>query len=88
MASDVRPPFDRLTPQLQGLLPALGISEPTEAQIAGVPKVLDGDHLVLIAPTGMGKTEAVTLPLLDILLRRMDGEGEDAQRGFQLLYIT
>ncbi|UCC93492.1 MAG: DEAD/DEAH box helicase, partial [Thermoplasmata archaeon] len=88
MASDVLPPFDRLTPQLQGLLPALGITEPTEAQLAAVPRVLDGDNLVLIAPTGMGKTEAVTLPLLDILVRRMDEEGEDARRGFQLLYIT
>ncbi|NIP35873.1 MAG: DEAD/DEAH box helicase, partial [Thermoplasmata archaeon] len=46
------------------------------------------DHLVLIAPTGMGKTEAVTLPLLDILVRRMEEEGEDARRGFQILYIT
>ncbi len=88
MASDVLPPFDRLTPQLQGLLPALGMSEPTEAQLAAVPRVLKGDHLVLIAPTGMGKTEAVTLPLLDILVRRMEEEGEDARRGFQILYIT
>jgi ATP-dependent Lhr-like helicase len=88
MASDVHPPFNRLTPQLQGLLPALGISEPTEAQLAAVPRVLDGDDLLLIAPTGMGKTEAVALPLLDILVRRMEEEGEDARRGFQLLYIT
>ena len=88
MASEVRPPFDRLTHPLQGLLPALGITEPTEAQLAAVPRVLDGENLLLIAPTGMGKTEAVTLPLLDILVRRMDEEGEDARRGFQLLYIT
>jgi len=88
MASEVRPPFDRLTPQLQGLLPTLGITEPTEAQLAAVPRVLEGDDLVLIAPTGMGKTEAVVLPLLDILVRRIEEEGEDARRGFQLLYIT
>jgi ATP-dependent Lhr-like helicase len=88
MASVVPPPFDRLTPQLQGLLPALGITEATEAQLAAVPRVLEGDNLVLIAPTGMGKTEAVALPLLDNLVRRVEEEGEDARRGFQLLYIT
>ena len=88
MAREVHPPFDRLAPQLQGLLPALGISEPTEAQLAAVPRVLDGDNLLLIAPTGMGKTEAVTLPLLDNLLRRMDGGDGEARKGFQLLYIT
>ncbi len=88
MASDVHPPFDRLSPQVQGLLPGLGITEPTEAQLAAVPRVLAGDHLLLIAPTGMGKTEAVTLPLLDNLLGRLiDGDAE-GHKGFQLLYIT
>ncbi len=88
MASRVPPPFDLLSPQLQGLLSPLGISEPTEAQLAAVPHVMAGENLLLIAPTGMGKTEAVTLPLLDRLVGRVEGEGEDARRGFQLLYIT
>ena len=88
MASDVRPPFDRLSPQLQGLLPGLGITEPTEAQLAAVPRVLAKEHLLLIAPTGMGKTEAVTLPLLDNLLRRIIEGDVEGHKGFQLLYIT
>ncbi len=88
MASDVLPPFDRLSPQLQGLLPNLGISEPTEAQLAALPRVLAGENLVLIAPTGMGKTEAVVLPLLDNLLRHIIEGGVEGHKGFQLLYIT
>ena len=58
MASGAPYPFDRLSPQLQGLLPSLGITAPTEAQLAAVPRVLQGENLLLIAPTGMGKTEA------------------------------
>ncbi len=88
MASEVRPPFDRLSPQLQGLLPSLGISEPTEAQLAAVSRVLAEEHLLLIAPTGMGKTEAVALPLLDNLLRHIAEGDAEAHKGFQLLYIT
>ena len=88
MASNARPPFDRLSPQLQGLLPTLGITEPTEAQLAAVPRVLAEEHLLLIAPTGMGKTEAVTLPLLDNLLRRLIEGDAEGHKGFQLLYIT
>ena len=88
MASAVAPPFDRLSPVVQGLLPKLGISEPTEAQQAAIPRVLAGEHLVLIAPTGMGKTEAVTLPLLDLLLARASGPDPEMRKGIQLLYVT
>ncbi len=88
MAIDVHPPFDRLSPQVQGLLPGLGITKPTEAQLAAVPRVLAEEHLLLIAPTGMGKTEAVTLPLLDNLLRRIIEGDAEGHKGFQLLYIT
>ena len=88
MASTVAPPFDRLSPVVQGLLPKLGISEPTEAQQAAIPRVLAGEHLLLIAPTGMGKTEAVTLPLLDTLLARTSGPDPEIRKGIQILYVT
>ncbi|NOQ55138.1 MAG: DEAD/DEAH box helicase, partial [Thermoplasmata archaeon] len=65
-----------------------GITKPTEAQLAAVPRVLAEEHLLLIAPTGMGKTEAVTLPLLDNLLRRIIEGDAEGHKGFQLLYIT
>jgi ATP-dependent Lhr-like helicase len=88
MASFPQPPFDSLSPQVQQLLPRLGIAEPTEAQLAALPHVLAGEHILLVAPTGMGKTEAVVLPLLDRLHARVASGGPGADRGFQLLYIT
>ncbi len=88
MASAPRPPFDRLSPEVQRLLPELGIDEPTEAQLAAVPHVLNGDNLLLVAPTGMGKTEAVVLPLLDRLLGRLGSADAEDGKGFQLLYVT
>ena len=71
MASSPQPPFDRLSPQVQQLLSRLGIAEPTEAQLAALPHVLRGEHLLLVAPAGMGKTEAVVLPILDRLHARV-----------------
>ncbi|MDD1670487.1 MAG: DEAD/DEAH box helicase, partial [Methanomicrobiales archaeon] len=55
-----------------------GLSEP---QAAAIPPLLAGNHLVLIAPTGSGKTESAMLPVFDRLVRE---EGP----GFRALYIT
>jgi ATP-dependent Lhr-like helicase len=55
-----------------------GLSEP---QAAAIPPLLEGSHLVLIAPTGSGKTESAMLPVFDRLVRE---EGP----GFRALYIT
>jgi ATP-dependent Lhr-like helicase len=55
-----------------------GLSEP---QAAAIPPLLAGRHLVLIAPTGSGKTESAMLPVFDRLVRE---EGP----GFRALYIT
>ena len=88
MASPPVPPFDRLSPRVRALLPGLGITAPTEAQQAALPHVLAGEHVLLVAPTGMGKTEAVVLPMLDRLLGRISTGEPDSDRGFQLLYVT
>lgn len=42
--------------------------------------------MLLLAPTGMGKTESAILPLFELLLRRRAARREE--RGVQLLYIT
>ncbi len=54
----------------------------TEPQIESIPIILRGDNLLLMAPTGTGKTEAALLPALS----RMVLSGE--RRGVRLLYIT
>jgi ATP-dependent Lhr-like helicase len=39
----------------------------TAPQIAAVPRVLDGENILLIAPTATGKTEAIVAPIAELL---------------------
>ncbi|MEM2095691.1 MAG: DEAD/DEAH box helicase [Candidatus Caldarchaeum sp.] len=57
-------------------------SELTEPQIQSIPRILEGENLLLMAPTGTGKTEAAVIPLLNRLLIQPGGEG------VRILYIT
>ena len=61
--------FDPLSPRLRQVLRETGIDEPTEPQELAIPPILDGENLLLIAPTGMGKTEAAVIPVFDKILR-------------------
>jgi len=58
-----------------------GFSGLSEVQTQAIPRVLSGEHLVLIAPTGTGKTESAMLPVFNSMLSLSAG-------GFQVLYIT
>ena len=59
-----------------------GITEPTPPQVRAWPLISRGDDVLVVAPTGSGKTEAALLPLLSRLV--VEGHGE----GISLLYIT
>ena len=74
--------FDALAPQVRDLLAESGITEPTPPQTQAWPLIARGEDVLIIAPTGSGKTEAALLPLLGRLVT--DGHGE----GISLLYIT
>ena len=73
--------FELLDPRLNGFLKGQGILEPTEPQRKAVPAVLSGEHLLLVAPTGIGKTEAAMLPILTLLAR-------EGGPGIRCLYVT
>ncbi|WP_457554585.1 DEAD/DEAH box helicase [Candidatus Pyrohabitans sp.] len=73
--------FSLLSPRVRRVLSESGFRKPTPIQEAAIPVVLSGRHVLLIAPTGIGKTEAAMLPLFSRL-------SEARGRGISLLYIT
>ncbi|MEE9600807.1 MAG: DEAD/DEAH box helicase [Thermoplasmata archaeon] len=74
--------FEDLSTEVRDVLEEIGIERPTPPQEVAIPEVLRGEDLLLIAPTGSGKTEAVLLPIFDLLQR------DESRRGISLLYIT
>ena len=74
--------FESLAPAVRGFLAETGITEPTPPQIKAWPLVSRREDVLVVAPTGSGKTEAALLPLLSRLV--LEGHGE----GISLLYIT
>ena len=73
--------FDLLDKRLQEHLSQQGIRGPTEAQQKAIPAVLSGKNVLLVAPTGIGKTEAAMMPVFTQLARE---EGP----GIRCIYIT
>ena len=74
-------PVDALDPRIARCIEKRGFSSLSEAQARAIPRVLAGEHMVLIAPTGTGKTESAMLPVFNRMLSLPPG-------GFQALYIT
>ncbi len=82
---------DRLHPALQALLADQGWDSLTPAQDVAHAPIRDGQHVLLVAPTGHGKTEAALLPVLDRLLAERDAlasAGREWPTGFKVLYVT
>jgi ATP-dependent Lhr-like helicase len=74
--------FETLAPAVRGFLSETGITSPTPPQALAWPLVSRGEDVLVVAPTGSGKTEAALLPLLSRLVSEGTGEG------ISLLYIT
>src|SRR5260370_41125309 len=74
--------FALLSPRLKTRLKETGISKPTPPQAEAIPLVAHGENVLIIAPTGSGKTEAALLPLIDRMVQ------DEARQGISILYIT
>ena len=73
--------FEQLHPALQHhIVNSLGWRDLRPFQDAVIPQILDGQHLIVLAPTAGGKTEAALFPTLS----RMLSEGWS---GLSVLYI-
>lgn len=80
-----------LHPRLVALLKAQGWQGLTQAQEAALPPLQSGKHVLLVAPTGHGKTEAALIPVLSRLLTERDAlekKGKAWPVGFKALYVT
>ena len=81
--------FDCFNPQIQNLLHTRNITEPTEPQEKAIPVILEGKNVLLIAPTGLGKTESALLPIFQRFLNATAQESEPVKtKGISILYIT
>ncbi|NLA39284.1 MAG: DEAD/DEAH box helicase [Methanomicrobiales archaeon] len=72
---------DLLDPVVREAARRRGFVELSETQERAIPLLLEGKNLILVAPTGTGKTESAVFPVFDRLL---DTPGP----GFKALYIT
>jgi ATP-dependent Lhr-like helicase len=71
-----------LDPRVQACIRKRGFTLLSDAQKEAIPLILRGDHTLLIAPTGTGKTESAMFPVFNALLTMPAGGG------FKALYIT
>ncbi len=74
-------PFETFSEKLRNLVKEKGFIEPTLAQKMGIPVISAGKNALIIASTGIGKTETAMLPLLDKIAAQKS-------KPISLLYIT
>ena len=73
--------FSGLHDRIRQNLKDESILQPTEPQEEAIPAILSGENVLLIAPTGTGKTEAASLPIFHRIL-------ESERKGTLAVYIT
>ncbi|MEM2889231.1 MAG: DEAD/DEAH box helicase [Candidatus Bathyarchaeia archaeon] len=74
--------FSLLNDKVYSTLLEIGLHEPTEPQAKAIPQILEGKNVLIVAPTGSGKTEAALLPVFSRFLEIGNKEG------IMILYIT
>jgi len=70
-----------LESELAPVMEAAGIFRLNQVQERAIPSILEGKNVLIVAPTGSGKTEAAMIPILARYLRNRCS-------GISILYIT
>lgn len=74
--------FDLLSSEVRRIADELGLREETLIQTRAIPSILSGENVLIIAPTGSGKTEAAMLPVFHMI------NEDKSVGGIRALYIT
>ncbi len=74
--------LELLDPRVRACIRKRGFTVLSDAQQQAIPLILGGNNLILIAPTGTGKTESAMFPVFNRLLSLPAGGG------FKAIYIT
>lgn len=77
--------FAQLHRPIRTHLERIGLEEPSDIQRIAIPPILQGKNVLVIAPTGTGKTLASILPIFNMFLEKRS-EGET--KGISILYVT
>lgn len=77
--------FAQLHRPIRSHLEKIGLEEPSDIQRIAIPPILQGRNVLVIAPTGTGKTLASILPIFNMFLEKRS-EGET--KGISILYVT
>ncbi len=75
--------FSILAKPIRKIIIERGFVSPTSTQKVAIPPIIAGRNVLLIAPTGTGKTEAAFLPVFSKLI-----EYVKRQQNIKILYIT
>jgi len=70
-----------ISARLATVMRASGISELNPVEMKALPAILAGRNVLIVAPTGWGKTEAAMVPVLSSYLEERSG-------GISILYVT
>ncbi len=77
--------FAQLHKPIRSHLEKIGLEEPSDIQRIAIPPILQGRNVLVIAPTGTGKTLASILPVFNMFLER---RSRSETKGISILYIT
>jgi ATP-dependent Lhr-like helicase len=81
--------FTHLGSAVRAALSERGFGTPTEPQRHAIAPLAAGEHGLVVAPTGTGKTEAAMLPVLDAVAEnRRTPETGETPFGISVLYVT